>query len=53
MLKIIISFILIGFINFSQYAQCEKDCPSGLENGWCWGKDPGKAKEKNALYNDE
>ncbi len=53
MLKITISFLLISFIIFNQYAQCNQDCPSGLENGWCWGNDPGKAKEKNALYNDE
>ena len=27
-------------------------CTHNNENGWCWGNDPGKAKEKNVLYTD-
>lgn len=30
------------------YAQCDEN----TENGWRWGCDPDKAKEKNALYTD-
>jgi hypothetical protein len=31
---------------------CQWNCPDGEDNGWCWGKEPDKAKEKNVLYSD-
>ncbi|MCS7017873.1 MAG: tetratricopeptide repeat protein [Cytophagales bacterium] len=33
---------------FAQNCPCE----AGLDNGWCWGKDPGTAKEKWTLFSD-
>jgi tetratricopeptide (TPR) repeat protein len=33
---------------FAQNCPCE----AGLDNGWCWGKDPGAAKEKWTLFSD-
>ncbi|MCS6968356.1 MAG: tetratricopeptide repeat protein [Cytophagales bacterium] len=35
-------------IGFAQNCPCE----TGLENGWCWGKDPGTVKEKWTLFSD-
>ena len=53
----LLRIIILSLILFSipkGHAQCQKECPAGLdEKGWCWGDDPGVAKEKNALYNDE
>ncbi|WP_448519569.1 hypothetical protein [Rhodoflexus sp.] len=36
------------------YAAFAQNCPceAGLENGWCWGSDPGAAKEKWTLFSD-
>ncbi len=39
---------LITFL-FSQIAFAQSD---GCEDGWCWGADPGTAKEKYALFSD-
>ncbi|MGB0524271.1 MAG: tetratricopeptide repeat protein [Flammeovirgaceae bacterium] len=50
--------LLLSFFVSTTYAQNlakandEKNCTAGWENGWCWGSDPGTAKEKNALYTD-
>lgn len=50
--------LLLSFCVSTSFAQNlakvndEKNCVAGWENGWCWGSDPGTAKEKNALYND-
>lgn len=50
--------MLLGAISFT-VAQTDDDSGDApqqtgenCENGWCWGSEPEKAKEKNALYND-
>lgn len=32
------------------FGQC--DCPTERDQGWCWGEDPGLAKEKQAVIQD-
>ncbi len=44
------TFLSLVLIAFTASAQCE--CSANYEDGWCWGTDPDKAKEKNALYTD-
>ena len=50
--RIVVFAVLSTFFVYNQYAQCSKECPSGRENGVCWGDDPGTAKEKQVLYSD-
>ena len=44
------AFLFLGVFVFTVNAQ--SDCEANWEDGWCWGADPDKAKEKNALYTD-
>lgn len=40
----------VGFFQAAFAQNCP--CEAGLDNGWCWGKDPGAAKEKWTLFSD-
>ena len=57
--KSLLLLLSLSFCVTATYAQTlakvdhEKNCEAGWENGWCWGSDPGKAKEQNALYTDK
>ena len=41
---------LLVMASANVYGQC--DCPVETDDGWCWGTDPGVAKEKQALLQD-
>jgi tetratricopeptide (TPR) repeat protein len=40
----------VGFFQAAFAQNCP--CEAGFDSGWCWGKDPGTAKEKWTLFSD-
>ncbi|SFE57360.1 hypothetical protein [Thermoflexibacter ruber] len=50
---LVITLLLVGAVSLSsaQPSNCNP-APTNCESGWCWGEDPGKAKETYTLFAD-
>jgi len=50
---LVITLLLVGAVSVSsaQPSNCNP-APTNCESGWCWGEDPGKAKETYTLFAD-
>lgn len=46
------AFFGLMILSVGAMAQSQCTCDANYEDGWCWGTDPDKSKEKNALYTD-
>ncbi len=51
-MKYLRSLTFLFLVAFVINANAQSDCGANWEDGWCWGNEADKAKEKNALYTD-
>lgn len=52
MKRLLLAMVAFGSAYFQIAFAQNCPCEAGLESGWCWGKDPGTAKEKWTLFSD-